>query len=128
MFPKPERLAKKRDIERVFRKGRHAAAGFTFINALENRVGKNRLTVIVGTKSKLKAVGRNLLKRRARAFLLSIKKDLPQGYDMIVGFKGQFVKVPAYQEVSNQLDQCVKKLRLAPSGATKKPSPRTIAR
>ncbi|HLB32360.1 MAG TPA: ribonuclease P protein component [Patescibacteria group bacterium] len=128
MFPKPYRLAKKRDIERVFRKGRHGASGFAFINALENRLPHVRLTVIVGTKSKLKAVGRNLLKRRARAYIESIKKDLPTGNDLVVGFKGQFDKVPTYGEIARHLEECLKKLRSAPSGGIRKPYRRTTAR
>ena len=128
MFPKPYRLAKKRDIERVFRKGQHGSSGFAFINALENRQENSRFTVIVGTKTKLKAVGRNLLKRRARAYLTLENKAIPAGRDYIIGFKGQFTKVPSYNDISQNLGECLKKLRSAPSGGTRKPYRRTMAR
>jgi ribonuclease P protein component len=106
MFPKSNRLTKKRDIENVFRKGARAASGFVFINSLPSRFSEGRATVIVGTKSKLKAVGRNLLKRRARAVATILWEDLCKGHDVIIGFRGSFEKVPKYSEIKQNIDKC----------------------
>lgn len=111
MLPKANRLTKKRDIERVFRKGRRAAAGVVTLSALKNHTPKTRTTFIVGRKSGLKAAGRNLLKRRARAYFISQKEKIPAGYDMVVGFRGKFAKVPPFQEISQSLERCLNTLR-----------------
>ena len=122
MFPKCNRLVKKRDIDTVFRKGRRAAAGFVFINSLSSRYPDGRATVIVGTKSKLKAAGRNLLKRRARAVASTLWDGLCKGRDVVIGFRGSFDKVPKYEEVKKNIETCASQLRSKPLSSTKRPS------
>lgn|GEM_PF-1228859 len=121
MFPKDNRLVKKRDIDAVFRKGARASSGFVFINSLSSRYKDGRATVIVGTKSKLKATGRNLLKRRARDVASTLWDDLCKGKDVIIGFRGSFEKVPKFDEIKLNITKCADQLRSKPSGSTRRP-------
>ena len=129
MFPKSHRLVKKREIDKVFRQGGYASAGFLYLNVLPNRCDNYRAVVIVGKKSGLKAVGRNLLKRRAREVLkMAIDQDKLSKCDIVLGFKGKFDKVPKYNQIQELIAQCVKKLRLPQSGAIKSHYRRTTGR
>lgn len=128
MFSQKYRLTKKRDIDRVFRQGNRAAAGFVFCNTLENGLGYNRYTVMIGLKSGLKAAGRNLFKRRTRAIIIDEADSIHKGLDMIVGFRGRFEKVPKSKEIAENIDKCLKQLRSGASGPTKKPYHRTTGR
>lgn len=110
MFPKSNRLVKKRDIENVFRRGARASSGFVFINALSGREPQGRATVIVGTKSKLKATGRNLLKRRARAIVSAQWNELCKGRDVVIGFRGSFETVPKFEEIKSNIEKCAQYL------------------
>jgi len=113
MFPRINRLTKKRDIDRVFRKGKRSAAGFVFCNALAGRSTTSRFTVIIGTKSGLKATGRNLFKRRARASIINNIDRIPAGTDMIIGVRGRFEKVPKQAEIAENIEKCLSQLRLS---------------
>ena len=111
MFNKKSRLVKKRDIDRVFRKGRRAAQDFVFVNSLANNLSYHRAVVIVGTKSGLKAVGRNLLKRRAREVLSSSWDQLSPSSDIIIGFRGRFERVPKQAIIKEHIEKCLVLLR-----------------
>lgn len=113
MFAKENRLRRKKDIDMVFRKGEVAFSGPFFVKYALGRDSVSRFTVIVGTKSGLKAVGRNLLKRRVRAILQEAKTGEAKTIFLIVGVKGRFEKVPKFAEIKNHIDQCLKKLHLA---------------
>lgn len=112
MFSRKNRLTKKRDIDRVFRKGKRSAAGFVFCNAFSNRSTASKFTVIIGTKSGLKATGRNLFKRRARAVIIKKVDKIPAGTDMIIGVRGRFEKVPKQTEIAENIEKCLSQLCL----------------
>ncbi len=122
MFPKQNRLTQKRDIDRAFKRGNRSAAGFLFCSSLRNNLGYNRYTVIIGTKSGLKAAGRNLFKRRTRSVLQDMQDKLPSSVDMVLGVKGQFNKVPKYSEIEENVSKCLSRLHSGASNHTRRPS------
>ncbi|HPM27767.1 MAG TPA: ribonuclease P protein component [bacterium] len=112
MFAKENRLRRKKDIDMVFRKGEVASSGSFFVKYAPGRDNVSRFTVIVGTKSGLKAVGRNLLKRRIRAILQDAKIGRKKTIFLVAGVRGRFVKVPKFAEIKSHISQCLEKLRL----------------
>lgn len=84
MLSRKNRLAKKKEIELVFKNGR-SSYGQTFgVKCLANKLTYNRFTIVVSNKVSKKAVVRNKIKRRLREV---IKAELPRmvnGYDLII--------------------------------------------
>ncbi len=60
---KENRLTKKKDLDRVFKKGKTVKGSFLFIRFLENDFKVTRYVFIVSSKICPKAVDRNRLKR-----------------------------------------------------------------
>lgn len=112
MFAKNNRLAKKRDVNRVMRKGSRGSSSFVFCSSLPNSSGVSRFTVVVGLKSGLKAAGRNLLKRRCRSVIGENYKNIfgDKNYDVVIGFRGSFDKVPKYSQVKENTVSCLKQV------------------
>lgn len=69
MLPSANRLTKKRDIERVFQKGRSTYVGGLGLRAAPNDLAPSRFTVVVSLKVSKKATKRNRLKRRLREII-----------------------------------------------------------
>lgn len=89
MFPREQRLTRKRDLDRVYKLGSSAGTRWFFIRSLPNRQGKTRFTVIIGKKIAKKAVVRNRIKRLVRQAVQELLREKSvsgkvQGTDCIV--------------------------------------------
>ena len=83
-LPRKNRLATKKDIDRVFGNGGTVKGSFLFIRFLNNREGYSRLAFIIPAKHVSLAVDRNKIKR---IFSEKIRKTpvlLKLGYDIII--------------------------------------------
>jgi len=125
MFPRQSRLSRTKDIEKVFKRGRHAYSSQFYVNILANNLNNCRFAVIVNNKSGLKATGRNLLKRRIREAMVgqTVQDDWSRlgSVDCVVGTRGRFETVPTYNQVEEWLKQCVKRLSYPSSKDIRKP-------
>jgi ribonuclease P protein component len=85
MLSAQNRLAKKRDIEQVFKTGRSTYLGDLGMRFCPNGLAQSRFTVLVSLKVHKKATKRNLLKRRLREILRrEIVPRLHQSVDGII--------------------------------------------
>lgn len=86
MLPKRNRLRKKKDFEKVFKKGRKIYSNeFLFLRALDaHSLGERRFGIVVGKTVSKKAVVRNKLKRRMRHIIKDTIKNGGNGGDIIV--------------------------------------------
>jgi len=75
MLPKNSRLKKKKDFERVFKKGKGFKEDFLFVKLIKNNLKITRFGFVVGYKVSKKAVVRNKAKRRLRE---AVKSELPK--------------------------------------------------
>ena len=75
MLSSVSRLKKKKDFERVFKKGEGFKEDFLYLKFLKNNLKNSRFGVIVSKKFSLKATARNKIKRKIREI---IKIKLPQ--------------------------------------------------
>lgn len=69
MLPPSNRLQKKKDIERVFKRGRSVYSGDLGLRFMPSNLKNPRFTIVVSLKVSKKANQRNLLKRRLREIL-----------------------------------------------------------
>jgi ribonuclease P protein component len=84
MLPKANRLTKKKDFERVFRRGKRLKDKFLTIKILGNNLNVSRFGFIVSKKISKKAVLRNKIKRRLRESVLPKLSQIRQGVDVAV--------------------------------------------
>lgn len=70
MIPKPHRLHKTKEIEKVFRGGRGFFGTYFLVKTAKPMTQISRFTVVVSTKVDKRAVRRNRMKRVLRAILM----------------------------------------------------------
>lgn len=85
MLPQQNRLKKKRDFEKAFKKGKGFKEGFLFLKVASNGLKINRFGFVVGKIVSKKAVLRNKSKRRMREIIRQIKPLIKkEGKDIIL--------------------------------------------
>ena len=99
MLKKVNRLAKDKDIQKTFARGRAFFSPFFTVKYLSG--GENvRFTVVVSTKVSKRAVVRNRLKRLVREYLRINIKDFKKG-DHVLTVKPKAVSLPEDQLIPN---------------------------
>jgi len=83
MLIKRNRLCKKKDFERVFKKGKGLKEDFLILKMAKNNLSQSRFGFIVGTKISKKAVLRNKLKRRLRELVRGKIEKIKKGFDIV---------------------------------------------
>jgi len=104
-LPQPNRLKKKKDFEKVFKKGKGTKQGFLFFKALKNETGINRFGFIITKKSSKKAVIRNRIKRRLSEAVRENLSRLKKGWDGIF-----IVSQPLSRKEMNEIKETVVKI------------------
>lgn len=87
MLPKINCLKKKKDFERIFKKGKKFKEDFLVLRVAPNKLKRNRFGIVVSREVSKKATIRNKLKRRIKALLQdkiykSRKED--EGLDVVL--------------------------------------------
>lgn len=105
MLPKSHRLKKKKDFDRVFKKGKGFNNNFLFLKIKRNKLSVSRFGFVVPLKVSSKATVRNKTKRRLREI---VRELLPQ---ITSGFDGVWVAQPGAETCSfEELKSEVKKI------------------
>ncbi|MFA5013611.1 MAG: ribonuclease P protein component [Candidatus Paceibacterota bacterium] len=84
MLPLKNRLKKKKDFEKVFKKGASTKGAIFFLKAVFTQNQNTRIGFVVSKKISNKAVVRNKVKRRLRAIMRKLILQIKDGYDMII--------------------------------------------
>ena len=82
-FGKADRIKKRSEITRIFRRGRSASDDKIRIRVLANSIGRRRMAVVVSRRHG-NAVRRNRIKRLCREAFRTCRADLPDSYDYIL--------------------------------------------
>jgi ribonuclease P protein component len=106
MFEKKHRLAKTKDIQETFSRGRSFFNSFFSIKFVKKLTPVPRFTVVVSTKVSKKATTRNRLKRIIREHIRLSLKDFSSG-DYIIVVKGPASKSNA-EEIRRKLEEVLK--------------------
>jgi len=109
VLPKKHRLKKKKEFERVFKKGKSAKKDFLFIKFIKNSLDTTRFGFIVSRKISKKAVVRNKVKRRLREATREMLPEIKPGYDIVVVAQRGIEKLNFFQ-IKDNLKELLKKI------------------
>lgn len=84
MLSKIHRLTRKKDFENVFKKGKGARGDFLSIKILEGSKTEVRFGFVVSRKVAGKAVVRNKIRRRLKAAVFSLLKNVKKPTDAVI--------------------------------------------
>ncbi len=82
-FDKADRIKKRGEIMRIFRRGRSASDEWLRLRVLANSLGRRRMAVVVSRRHG-NAVRRNRIKRLCREAFRLCRGDLPESFDYIL--------------------------------------------
>ncbi|MFC1629966.1 ribonuclease P protein component [Patescibacteria group bacterium] len=83
MLSQKHRLLKKKDFDRVFKKGKGVKQNFLFMKWAKNDLPVSRFGFIVGKKTSKKAPLRNKIKRRMREIIRANLSRIEKGIDIV---------------------------------------------
>lgn len=112
MLPKKNRLKKKKDFERVFKKGEGAKKDYLVLKVFNQRGDEDcRFAFIVSQKVSKKATVRNKVRRRLREI---VRKKIPF---LKKGIDGIFIALPGleeknYQEIEKMVEFLFRKMKI----------------
>jgi len=111
MLPQQNRLKKKKDFDRVFKKGKSVKEGFLFLKYLTTSLPESRFAFSIGKKVSKKAVVRNKLRRLLREVVRSKLPQLKKSVDGIfVSHLG--LEKNKLEEIDSMINKVFKKINL----------------
>jgi ribonuclease P protein component len=84
MLPKANRLKKKKDFEKVFKKGKGYKEDFLYLKVAKNNLKNSRFGFAVSKKISKKATIRNQIKRRLRELARIKLPQIKKGVDGVI--------------------------------------------
>jgi ribonuclease P protein component len=84
MLPKINRLKRKKEIERVFKKGEGFKEDFLILKTAKNNFKNSRFAFVVSQKVSKKATLRNKVRRKLRELVKAKVKKIKKGKDLIL--------------------------------------------
>lgn len=111
MLPVANRLKKKKDFDRIFKKGIGFKEDFLIFKMAKNNLGNSRFGFIVGKTVSKKATSRNRLKRRIRDLVRVRLKEIKEGID------GVFIARPGlenrgFREIETTTNKILKRAKI----------------
>jgi ribonuclease P protein component len=104
MLARSNRLAKPRDIARVFKTGRFGGGELLTVKVAPNHLPHSRLTIVVSKKVSKKATTRNHNRRRISGAVEQLWKTVATGYDIVISVRQDLADAPA-NTVATELRQ-----------------------
>jgi ribonuclease P protein component len=84
MLSRTNRLKKKKDLERVFKKGQIIKEGFLVLKLIKNHLEISRFGLVVSQKISKRAAIRNKIKRRLREIIKRKLVKTKKGWDVVL--------------------------------------------
>lgn len=114
MLLRQNRIKKKDDIERIFKKGKSFKEGFLLLKTLKNDLNASRFGFVVSKKISKKANVRNKIKRRLREIIrLEIKSLKPGTDNLFVALPG-LEKKEKFDDFKETVGKLLKKADILP--------------
>lgn len=111
MLPKEYRLKRKKDFEKVLRKGKLLAKNFLILKTVKNNLKTSRIGVVVSRKVSKKAVLRNKAKRKIREAVRTNIKKIKPGYDLIF-FTKKGIEKKSFSEIKKEIEKLIVRAKL----------------
>lgn len=102
MLKRQYRLKDRRVFRSIYRRGQAGRAADLTVFSQPNRLGRNRVAVVVSTKVSKKAVRRNRIRRRLHGLMEGLWPTLSSGYDILIVVKADISRSPQ-ETISRQL-------------------------
>jgi len=112
MLPKVNRLAKNKDFQVAFKKGKGFNEKFVFLKIVKNNFAFSRFGFVVSNRVSKKSTTRNKIKRQLSHIIYPNLARIKSGYDVIIGVRPE-IKNKKYPEI----EKAIKKILLI-SGLT----------
>lgn len=109
MFAKKYRLHPKRDVAKVFGRGKKILTPFLVFHSLPNSLGYSRFTIVVPSRVSRYAFSRNRLRRLIREATRVKMSFFPKGQDIVIMVRRAPEKLD-FQWARRALDELLKKL------------------
>lgn len=111
MLSQKNRLKKKKDFERVLKRGKGFKEGFLVLKTIQNNLNIPRFGFVVSQKVSKKAVQRNKIKKRLRKLVFLKIPEIKKGID------GVFIALPGLEnknfwEIKEITDTLFKKAKI----------------
>lgn len=111
MLPKEYRLKRKKDFEKVLRRGKLLAKNFLILKTVKNNLKTIRIGVVVSRKVSKKAVLRNKAKRKIREAIRANIKKIKPGYDLIF-FTKKGIEKKSFSEIKEEVEKLIVRAKL----------------
>lgn len=111
MLSRNFRLKKKKDFERVQKKGKTIKSDFLVLKFTNNDKEETRVGFVCSKKVSKKAVTRNQIKRRLRQAVKDHQEKLKLGYD-VVFFAKQNIREKDSWAIQKGVESCLKESKL----------------
>lgn len=111
MLSKTNRLKKRSDFDKVFKKGVKHKEDFLSLRAVNNNLKNSRFGFLVSKKVSKKAVIRNQIKRRLRAMIRTKLLEIRKGLDIVL-IASQGLEKKDFWELEEILNALFKKANL----------------
>ena len=114
MLPKPNRLKKRNDFDRVFKEGKGFKEDFLFFKLAKNDLKLSRFGFVVSRQFSPKATVRNRMKNRLREKIRAELPGIKPGFDgILIVQKGVHQLTDKnYQEIAGVIERLFKKAKL----------------
>jgi len=109
MFLKQNRLKRKKDFERIFKKGKSVKQDLFLVKYMENGLELPRIGIVISKKVCPRAVERNLIKRRMREIIRKRIEQLGSKDIVIIALSG-INKNIEFSKLENIIDNILEKL------------------
>ena len=111
MLSKKYCLKRKKDFEKVTKRGKKIEIDFLVLKFLQNSLDVARIGFVVSQKVSKKAFLRNKIKRRLREIIKTNLPNLEPGYDLIFFTKKGIIEKD-FLEIKDVVEQILKKAKL----------------
>lgn len=106
------RLKKKKDFERVYKKGQGLRQGFFTLRFKPNNLDNCRFGIVVSKKVANKANERNLIKRRTREAIKGLIRENQPSFDIVLISLPGISKKNSFQEIKENIQELFLKIGL----------------
>lgn len=111
MLPKENRLQKKKDFERIFKKGKGFKEDFLILKFISNNLNQSRFGIIISQKILKKATIRNKIKRRIRELIRLRLPKIKKRLDIVlIAIPG--LETKDFWEIEETINKLLKKAKI----------------
>ncbi|MFH1598191.1 MAG: ribonuclease P protein component [Patescibacteria group bacterium] len=111
MLAKANRLAKKKDFQRVYKDGKKAASPIFILRYLPNKYQQSRFGIVISNKVSKSAPVRNKLKRQITEIIRPLLSQIPAQHDYVIVSLPRATKED-FSRIAQEIGRLFKKMKV----------------